>query len=185
MNVSSGPSAADKQKAPQGWLWLAALASLLIVLGLLAINAPLLGARIFVLALGWLLIGGGALQLVGAWLMRPWIGWQAELAFGLLSIALGLLLLWAPVLVGGLVALLVVGGLIVDAMLVALRAVRAQQSGWLWPTLLALLGVALGIAVIFNPTLLVGLLGLIVGISLVVRGVVLLLIAVAARKQSA
>lgn len=182
MSFSSTRSEAEGGRP---WLWMAILGGLLIVLGFVAMAAPSFAAQALVVILGWLLVGGGVLQLGGAFLFRGFGGFGAELLFGALAILLGALLIWAPLVTGSLIALLIVIGLLADAIFEAIRALLARYAGWIWPVLIGLLALALGLAVIFNPGLLLQILGFLVGINLLIRGVIMLLVALEARKQSA
>lgn len=177
MASSSTPTGSSRT-----YVWLLALAALLIVLGLFAMSALSFSACVFIVVLGWLLIGGGVLQIASAFLYRSFGGFGVEIFFGALSIALGAVLVAAPVTTGSLIALLVVIGLIADAVLEAVRALLARRPGWIWPVLIALVAVGLGVAILFRPTLLLVLLGFLVGVSLLVRGVILLLAALELRQ---
>jgi uncharacterized membrane protein HdeD (DUF308 family) len=163
---------------------MAALAVALIVLGLVAMSAMALGAKLFIVVLGWLLIGAGVLQVGGAFLYRGFGGLGAEVFFGLLAVLLGVALIKTPALAGGLLALVIVAGLIADAVLEGVRAALARHNGWIWPVLIAILAAILGIAIILNPGLLLVLLGFLVGVNVLVRGVTMLLAALAVRKLS-
>jgi uncharacterized membrane protein HdeD (DUF308 family) len=184
MELPSTPQIAQPEGANRVWMWMFALASLLIVLGLVAMSSLLVSALTFVLVVGWLLIIGGVLQLGDALLFRGFGGFAVELFFGLLSIGLGAILLWAPVTTGSVIALLIVGGLIADALLGGLQALRTRHGGWFWPVLIALISLVVGVAIMFNPSLLLLMLGFLVGIHLLMHGVVLLLTALEVRKLS-
>lgn len=179
-SVGAGPAAARR-----AWVWMLALAVLLIALGLFAMSASAFSATAFVLVLGWLLIIAGLAQIGGAFLFRGMGGFGAEIFFGALGALLGLVMIMSPVVAGSLIALLLVGGLILDALLEGARAALTRYPGWIWPLLIALLAAGLGIAIILNPALLLPLLGFLVGVNLAVRGVTLLLAALAVRKLGA
>lgn len=182
MNHTLPPTVAESRESGRAWVWMLVLAGLLILLGLAAMAAPALGARAFVALLGWLLVAGGVLQIAGALLFRGFGGFGAEVFLGALGVVLGAALLVAPVTTGSLIALLIVLGLIVDALLEAYWAIRVRRPGWVWPALIAALSLVLGLAIVVTPSLLLPLLGFLVGVSLVVRGVILLLAAIAVRK---
>lgn len=184
MELPSTPAGSRPAGPGRAWVWMAALAAALIVLGLVAMSAMTLGAQLFIVVLGWLLIGAGLLQVGGAFVYRGFGGLGAEIVFGLLAVLLGVLLIRNPALAGGLLAFVIVAGLIVDAILEGARAVLARRDGWIWPVLIALLAAALGIAIIINPALLLLLLGFLVGVNLLVRGVTMLLAALEVRKLS-
>jgi uncharacterized membrane protein HdeD (DUF308 family) len=177
-------SAAEQAQAGRLWIWMAISGAVMIALGLAAGSALTYTGTLLVLVLGWLAIGGGLIQIIGAFLFRGLSGFFAEIFFGVVSIALGIVLISAPVIVGSLIALIVVLGFLADAALAGIRAVTQRRSGWLMIVLIALLSVLLGVIILLNPTLLLPLLGLMVGANLFVRGVVLLLAALEVRSLS-
>ncbi len=182
MQLPPIPSNSTPASSGRAWVIMLVIASLLLIGGLIAIGAMSFGGRAFVLVLGWLLIGSGVVQIVGALLFRGAGGIGAEIFFGLLSMVLGVLMISFPVLTGSLIALVIVGGLILDAALEGLRAGLSRRPGWIWPVLIALVALGLGAAILFMPRLLLPLLGLLVGVHLVVRGVIMLLAALELRK---
>lgn len=177
-------SAVEPRQPGRDWIWILVVAILLLLLGLVAMTALFYSAAIYVVLVGWLLIIAGGVQIIGAFLFRGFGGLGAEILFGILSIVLGVVLVWAPVVAGSLIALLFLIGVIIDAALTGVRALLTRRPGWIWPVLIALVSIALGLYIIFNPSLLLPLLGLLVGINLLIRGVVLLLAALEARKLS-
>lgn len=182
MNFSSTSQDTRAERTSRIWLGMLAVGVLLTALGLAAMGAMAFSGRAFVILLGWLLAGAGVLQIGGAFLYRGFGGFGAELLFGALGIVLGAILIWFPVATGSLIALLIVGGLIVDAVLEGARAVIERRYAWWAPALIALLSIALGLAIILNPALLLSILGFLVGVNLVARGVTLLLSALEVRK---
>lgn len=180
MDVSSTQPIAKSQS---GWGWLMAFAIVLIALGAIALNSYAFGAKLYVLASGWLLIVGGVLQICAALFFRG-RSTGLNLLFGVLIVAFGAVMIWLPVTVGSVVALILVIGLIADAVLEGLSAIIARPPGWVWAVLIGLFSLALGAFIIFNPPLLLMLLGFMVGINLIMRGVILLLVAIEARKLS-
>jgi uncharacterized membrane protein HdeD (DUF308 family) len=184
MELPSTPLDSRPTAPKRAWVWMAVLAATLIVLGLVAMSALAFGAKLLIVVLGWLLIGAGALQIGGAFFYHGFGGLGAEILFGLLGIVLGVVLISNPALAGGLLALVIVAGLIADAVLEGVRAATARRQGWIWPVLIALLAAALGIAIMINPGLLLALLGFLVGVNLLVRGVTMLLAALEVRKLS-
>lgn len=182
MGFSSTPRGAQAERPSRVWVGMLVVGILLSALGLAAMGALALSGRAFVLVLGWLLVGAAVLQIGGAFLFQGSGGLGAELIFGALGIMLGMILLWFPVAAGSLIALLIVGGLILDAVLEGARAVVERRYAWWAPALIALLSILLGVAIILNPTLLLSMLGFLVGVNLLIRGVTLLLSALEVRK---
>ncbi len=176
--------AEQRRQAGTMWIWMLSSGILMIILGLIATSALALSGAFFVLVLGWLAIGGGVVQILGAFAFRNFSGFTAEIFFGIISIMLGIVMLSSPVIVGSLLALIIVGGFMFDAVLSGMRAFMQRHPGWIMVLLIALLSIVLGIVILFNPTLLLALLGLIVGANLFVRGVVLMLAALEVRSLS-
>jgi uncharacterized membrane protein HdeD (DUF308 family) len=184
MKFSSTSSIAKPQRPSRDWIWILAVAILLIALGLVAMSSLFISAIAYVVVIGWLQIGGSILQIGGAFLFRNFGGFGAELFFGFLGLVLGVILISMPVVAGTLIALLLVIGLMLDAVLGGAWALVNRRPGWIWPLLIALASLILGLVIILNPALLLALLGLLVGVSLLIRGVIGLLIALEIRKIS-
>lgn len=182
MSFSSTSQDTRAERPSRIWVGILALGILLTTLGLVAMGAMAFSGRAFVIVLGWLLVGAGVLQVGGAFLYRGLGGFGAELLFGALSVVLGAILIWFPVATGSLIALLIVSGLILDAVLEGARAVVERRYAWWAPALVALLSIVLGLVIILNPALLLSALGFLVGVNLLIRGVTLLLSALEVRK---
>lgn len=83
--------------------WTIAFGVLLIILGLLALMAPLIAGVAVAVMLGWLLILGGIAHLIVSWHLRHAGGLVWELLVGVAYLVMGVFLLAHPV--AGLVAL--------------------------------------------------------------------------------
>jgi uncharacterized membrane protein HdeD (DUF308 family) len=81
----------------RNWGWYLALGGLLIVLGVVALAYPLLTTLATVVIFGWLLIFSGIAEAVTAFQMRSWGGVTLHLLGGVLEVAVGYLVLQAPV----------------------------------------------------------------------------------------
>jgi uncharacterized membrane protein HdeD (DUF308 family) len=78
------------------WPWFLVLGILIILLGVAAIAAPLLASLTSALVLGILLMVGGVVQVVNAFLARSWRGFFAHLLAGVLAFIVGELLIEHP-----------------------------------------------------------------------------------------
>ena len=114
------------------WFWFVLLGVALLVLGTVALGSVVIASLAAAVAIGVLLLLGGAAEAVGAFWCRCWSGFFLELLSGVLSIVVGLLFLRAPV--GALAALtlliacfLMVGGIF---KVVSAVAYRFAASGW-------------------------------------------------------
>jgi len=148
----------------------------LVVLGVLAILAPIASTVVATLVIGVLLIAGGIVRLFNAseGRKRHSIGW---LVFSsILYILAGLAIVWRP-LIGTLSMTAVVGAFfVVSAVSKAIHAYQFKgtgSSGWL--IFDAILSAALGILLLAGlPTTAFWALGVIVGVDLIMGGVALL-----------
>src|SRR5579864_7493528 len=85
------------------WLWFVILGSALVVLGVIALGSVVIASLAAGVAIGLLLLLGGAAEAFGAFWCHGWSGFFMHLLSGVLSIVVGVLFLRAPV--GALAAL--------------------------------------------------------------------------------
>src|SRR5438067_2777611 len=78
------------------WAWFLALGVVLMVVGVLAIGAAFITTLATVLVFGILLIVGGVVQVVNAFLARSWGGFFLHLLAGVLQLVLGGLMVEHP-----------------------------------------------------------------------------------------
>jgi uncharacterized membrane protein HdeD (DUF308 family) len=167
----------------RNWGWLLALGILLIILGLVAIAAPVYATFAVQALLGWILIIGGIAQGIHAFMAQGWGGFLFELLSALLYLAVGALLLVNPVegalaLTIVLAAFLVVEGIFKIVM--AWRVRRHPRWGWLLAS--GILSLILGALIWAEwPSSALWVIGLLVGIQLLFTGWALIMLALAAR----
>src|SRR5215475_1345773 len=77
------------------WFWFVILGVALVVLGIVALGSVVIASLAAAVAIGVLLLLGGAAEAVGAFWCRGWSGFFLELLSGALSIVVGLLFLRA------------------------------------------------------------------------------------------
>lgn len=181
MEVPTSSTLAETKEIDTAWHWLVACAAGMLVLGAVAMSSLMLAAQVYLVLTGWLLVIGGVLQIAGAVVFRRFGGFGLNLVFGALIILLGVLCIGTPVTAGSVLGLLLVLGLMLDAVLEGAYAILRRPTGWIWPVLIALFHVVLGVYLLLNPSILVMLLGLLVGVNLLIRGVLLLLVALEMR----
>ncbi len=162
--------------------WFIALGAALMTLGVLAIAVPFAATLVSTIFLGWLLILSGIAEGVHAVRARAWQGFPWAVLSAALGVAAGILLLAFPI-VGTLTLTLVLAGYFTAQGI--LKVVRAVQHRGMerWGFLLfdGLVTLALGILIwMLWPASSVWLLGLLVGVHLLVGGVSMLVLAVAA-----
>lgn len=156
-----------------GWGWILAYGVLLAVIGALALLQPIATGLATGLLLAFVLISGGVLGILAGFTAKGWRSHWLDVAVGLLSLLLGLAVLWNPFLgafslvwaIG--LWLLVCGGLEVSA---GFRP--ALHRGWL--ILLGVIDILLGIyLVLAGPADALVILAVLVGLSFLVRGIFL------------
>ena len=167
----------------RNWGWLLALAILLVILGLLAIAAPVYATFAVQALLGWILIIGGIAQGIHALMVRGWGGFLFELLGALLYLAVGALLLVNPV--EGALALTIVlaAFLIVEGVFKIVLAWRVRgHPRWGWLLASGILSLILGALIWAEwPSSALWVIGLLVGVHLLFTGWALLMLALAAR----
>jgi uncharacterized membrane protein HdeD (DUF308 family) len=114
--------------------WSIAFSVLLIVVGLLAIAAPLVAGVAVTSIVGWLIVLGGVMHLVFAWHVRAAGDYVWELLVGVLYLVVGEFVLWHPL--AGLVGLTLVLGCYLLAkgifeLVLGFRLRPVPGSGWL------------------------------------------------------
>jgi len=80
----------------QSWAWFLGLGIVLVLLGLLALLWAVVATLVSVVIFGWLLLFGGVLSVLHAFLRRRWGGFLIELFAGLLYVIVGLLIVGNP-----------------------------------------------------------------------------------------
>ena len=167
----------------RNWRWLLALAILLLVLGLMAIAAPVYATFAVQVLLGWILIIGGIGQGVHAFMARGWGGFLLELLSAFLYLAVGVLLLVNPV--EGALALTIVlaAFLLVEGVFKIVMAWRVRgHPRWGWLLASGVLSLILGALIWAEwPSSALWVIGLLVGVHLLFTGWALIMLALAAR----
>jgi uncharacterized membrane protein HdeD (DUF308 family) len=167
----------------RNWGWLLALGILMVILGMLAIGAPVVATIAVQFALGWILVVGGIAEGIHAFMAQGWRGFLLELLSAILYLAVGILLLVNPV--GGALALTVVLAifLIVEGVFKIIMAMRVRDHrGWGWLLASGILSLVLGVLIWSEwPASGLWVIGLLVGIQVLFTGWALLMLALAAR----
>lgn len=152
------------------WIWYLVLGICLIVIGVIALGAPLISTLTSVTFFSVLLIMGGIAQMLGAFGARQWSGFFAFLLMGILYLAVGILSMAHPLEAAAGLTLLIACFLIVGGTfrIVAALSLRFPHWGWqlangvvtlllgiviwrMWPAAsLWVIGTFLGIELIFN-----------------------------------
>lgn len=154
------------------WVWLVVLGIALIALGISLLSFPVITTLATVTALGVLILVGGVMEVVGAFWCQQWSGFFLALLSGLLGVVVGLMLLANPIQAGMTLTILLASFLFVGGVFKAVSALAYRFGGWGWLLASGAIDVAIGL-MIWSELPMSGLtiIGLLVGISLVFRGV--------------
>src|SRR5262249_37948156 len=149
------------------WFWFVILGVALVVLGMVALGSVVIASLAAAVAIGVLLLLGGAADAVGAFWCRGWSGFFLELLSGVLSIVVGLLFLRAP---GGVLAaltLLLACFLMVGGIFKVVAALAYRFAAWGWSLAGGIIDVILGVMIWQEwPASALWVIGLFVGINL-------------------
>jgi uncharacterized membrane protein HdeD (DUF308 family) len=153
------------------WVWLMALGIVLIVVGTLAIGAPLHASLATALTIGALLLVGGSAQLVGSFWTRDWSGFFLMFLMGVLYIVVGLLFLEQPISALEALTLLLACALIVSGIFRIVGSLMSRFPQWGWVFVGGVINLLLGI-LIWRQWPVTGLwvIGLFVGIDMIFNG---------------
>jgi uncharacterized membrane protein HdeD (DUF308 family) len=167
----------------RNWGWLMAFGILMIILGVLAIGAPMVATIAFQVALGWLLVIGGIAEAIHAFMAQNWRGFLFELLSAILYVVVGVLLLVNPLLGAAALTLLLAVFLVVEGVFKIVMAMRVRDHrGWAWLLASGILSLILGVMIWAQwPASGLWVIGLLVGIQLLFTGWSLVMLALAAR----
>jgi uncharacterized membrane protein HdeD (DUF308 family) len=153
------------------WYWFVILGVALVVLGTVALGAVVIASLAAAVAIGVLLLLGGAAEAVGAFWCRGWSGFFLELLSGVLSIVVGLLFLRAPLDALAALTLLIACFLMVGGIFKIVAAVVYRFAAWGWSLAAGIIDVILGVLIWQEwPASALWVIGLFVGINLIFRG---------------
>ena len=154
------------------WFWFVILGIALVVLGTVALGSVVIASLAAAVAIGLLLLLGGAAECVGAFWCRGWSGFFLELLSGVLSIVVGLLFLRAPVGALAALTLLLACFLMVGGIFKIVAALSYRFAAWGWSLAGGIIDVILGVMIWQEwPASALWVIGLFVGINLLFRGV--------------
>ena len=165
------------------WIWLVVLGIALIVLGTILLGSPVIATLATVTTLGVLILLGGGMEVIGAFWCREWSGFFLTLLSGILGVVLGLMLLGNPIQGGITLTILLASFLFVSGIFKAVAAVTHRFGGWGWLLLSGVIDVVLGVLIWLElPMSGLTIIGLLVGISIIFRGVSWLMLGLTLRQ---
>jgi uncharacterized membrane protein HdeD (DUF308 family) len=156
------------------WPWFLGLGVLLIVAGAIAVASPLVQlwtTYVLMVLFGCLLLAGGVVEIVNAFIVRTWRGFFLHLLAGVLHLILGGLMIERPERAAQVVTLMLAVAFLVGGAFRLVGAVAVRFSGWVWVALNGAITLALGVAIWRNwPEASYWVIGLFVGIDLIFDG---------------
>lgn len=153
------------------WIWFVVLGVALLVLGFIALGSVAIASLAAAVAIGMLLLLGGAAEVLGAFWCRGWSGFFLHLLSGVLSIVVGVLFLRAPVDALLALTLLVACFLMVSGIFKIVAALTYRFAAWGWSLASGIIDVILGVLIWQElPASALWVIGLFVGINLIFRG---------------
>ena len=166
--------------------WLLVMGGLLIVVGLVAISASFIATLATVVMLGFLLMIGGAVEIVDAFLGRGWRGFWLHLLTGILYLVLGFLMVQRPLATAAIFTLMLAAALFVGGLFRIIVALSERFYGWGWVLLNGIITLVLGILIWREwPEAAFWVIGLFVGIDMLFDGWSLVITALTSRAISA
>jgi uncharacterized membrane protein HdeD (DUF308 family) len=165
--------------------WLIALSIVMILTGIVAIAMPGISSVTFTLILGWLLLFNGIVRIVNSFRSKPIRGFWLSLIVGILYTISGVTLIANPI--GAVLTLTwLFGFLLIFEGIVTIISAFVNKTGRSLAWLLGLDGVItliLGILVLSQwPQSAIWLIGLYIGISILMSGLSLLVVALSTRR---
>jgi uncharacterized membrane protein HdeD (DUF308 family) len=167
--------------------WFIALGVAFIVGGFAAIVMPLVASIAVALAIGWVFVFVGIVQLIHAWQVREWGGVLWQVIIGLIILAGGIGAVIDPISAALTLTLLIgVVFLAKGIMQIILGLNLRPHPAWAWVLGAGVLAVLVGLIVLFSwPFSGAWVLGTLAGISLMFTGWSYIMMATAARQMAA
>jgi uncharacterized membrane protein HdeD (DUF308 family) len=155
----------------------------LIPLGTILLGSPVIGTLATVTTVAVLILLGGGAEMVGPFWCREWSGFYLALLSGALWVLLGLMLLSDPIQGGIRLTILLASFLFAGGTCKAVAAIAHRFEGWSWLLLSGAVDVALGVLIWRVPPISgVTIIGVLVGISMIFRGVSWLMVGFALKR---
>jgi uncharacterized membrane protein HdeD (DUF308 family) len=153
------------------WGWFLALGIVLIVVGFLAVGAAVIATFTTMLVFGILLMAGGVVQIVNAFLARSWGGFFLHILLGVLHLVVGELMIEHPLVAAEGLTILLAAAFLVGGTLRIIHALRDRFADWGWVLINGMITLLLGIMIWRQwPESSLWVIGLFVGIDLIFSG---------------
>jgi uncharacterized membrane protein HdeD (DUF308 family) len=158
----------------------------LVILGIAAIAFPFLSTIAAKIAIGWIFLVAGVVEVIHAFYVKRWAGFFWNLLIGLLYIVAGAWLAFFP-LTGVLTLTIVIAALfIAEGIMEFIMGLRMRpHDGWGWVVFSGLVAVAAGLLIALSlPASAVWALGLLAGINLLFSGWSFIYLALGGKRAS-
>ncbi len=181
-----GPGRTPMSVVRAAWHWFVGLGILLIVMGLIALALPLVGAATALFLVAFPIIVAGAANVAHAFSTRDWSGFWGDLAVGAVYLLGGVLLLANPYIgIAGIALVLGIYFLVVGVARMVLAFQVAGSPGWGWMLASGVVAVMLGAIVLANwPGDAVWVLSVLIGVDLIFSGTSVLMLAMMAKNAA-
>jgi uncharacterized membrane protein HdeD (DUF308 family) len=168
---SANVPSAEMECLRKSCFWLLALGALLIVVGIVAISSSFIATLATVIMVGTLLMIGGAVEIVDAFLGRGWRGFWLHLLAGILYLVLGFFLVQRPLAAAAFFTLMLAAAFFIGGLFRIIVAVSERFYGWGWVLLNGGVTLVLGILIWREwPETAFWVIGLFVGIDMLLAG---------------
>lgn len=173
----------ELESVRSNWLWFVILGVCLIVLGMVALGSPVVASLATAMVLGSLFLVSGLFEVVGSFWARQWSGTFVMLLSGLLTAVLGFMLLNHPAQGSLAITVLIASLLFVSGFFKIAAALSYRIGAWLWIVLSGAIDVLLA-GMIWKEFPASGLVvvGVLVGITMIFRGVTWIMIGMTVKK---
>ncbi len=174
LRESPNPRYQECRRMQWCWPWFLALGAVLMLVGMLAIGSPYLTALTtltVVFMCGILLMCGGVVQIVNAFLARSWRGFFVYLLGGIVHIVIGLLMVKHPIAMAAGITLLLAAAFMIGGTIRIVATLVERFTGWGWVLFNGVVTLLLGIMIWQQwPESTEWVIGLFVGIDLLFNG---------------
>jgi uncharacterized membrane protein HdeD (DUF308 family) len=175
-----------RREIARHWGWFLALGIVLALVGIAAIAFPFLSTIAAKIAIGWIFLVAGIVEVLHAFNVKRWAGFFWNLLIGLLYIVVGGWLALFP-LTGILTLTIVIAALfLAEGVIELIMGFRMRpHEGWGWVTFSGLVAIAAGLLIALSlPESAVWVLGLLAGINLLFTGWSFIYLALSGKRAS-
>ena len=168
------------------WGWMLALGIIMVILGTIGLGMTFALTIASVWFFGILLLIGGGIQLVDAFMCNGWKSILWHILIALLYLAGGAVIIWDPVLASATFTLFIAGMLVGTGIFRIIIAFQMRGiPGWVWVLIGGIAAIALGIMIFAQwPVSGLWVIGLFVAIEMLFNGWSQIMIALAAKAAS-